>query len=264
MLSQESIASILPIGQLGRELVFQETIGSTNDLAKRLAEQGRPAGTLVVADEQTAGRGRGNRGWVTPAGTALALSVVLRPHLTPGAAALTLNGLGALAVVEALLAVGIEAEIKWPNDVLVGGRKAAGVLAEVAWSEDRIDYAVIGIGVNVRAGSAPPDDQVLFPASSLEQAAGRQIDRLDLLAGILEQIDHWLPAAGQPRLIDAWHKRLAYVGQPVMLEQSKGQVEGDLVGLADDGRLRLLLADGREMVAGQDFVHLRPVDSPVD
>jgi BirA family biotin operon repressor/biotin-[acetyl-CoA-carboxylase] ligase len=264
MLSQARIESILPIGDLGRQVVYLDTVGSTNDLAKSLGEGSYGNGTLVVADEQTQGRGRGERGWLTPAGTALALSVLLRPGLGAGADALALNGLGAIAAVDAVEAFGGNARIKWPNDVLLAGRKAAGVLAEVSWAEDQVEYAVIGIGVNVQRGSAPPDDQVLFPATSLEEALGKPVDRLELLRAIVAQLDRWQGALGKPGLVEAWQERLAYLGEQILLEQQGEAVQGELVGLAGDGRLRLRLAGGQEIVTGQDFVHLRPVDSRLE
>jgi len=196
MFTEHTLRTRLPIGGLGLPLHFFESVGSTNDVALNLAQGGAPHGTLVVADAQTRGRGRGERRWVTPAGTSLAFSVLLRPRLGAAEGAWGIGVAAALAVVEAMEVEGAEAAVKWPNDVLLGSRKAAGLLVDALWEGERLEAAVVGIGVNVLEGSAPPDDQVDFPATSMQAVLGRAVDRGTLLLAILEALARWLPRVG--------------------------------------------------------------------
>src|SRR5512137_455549 len=129
-----------------------ESLGSTNDEAASWIAGGAADWSLVIADEQTAGRGRGDTRWLTPKGTALAFSLVLRQPLPKAEHSARLAGLGALGVAEAFTVYSLQPSIKWPNDVLLDGRKTAGVLVESMWTGERLDASVLGIGVNVLAG----------------------------------------------------------------------------------------------------------------
>src|SRR5512142_1875291 len=168
---------------------YFDSIGSTNNEALAWATSGAKDLSLVIADAQTAGRGRLDRKWFTPKGTALAFSLILRltpeekPYLTRTV------GLAALAVADALRTRGLEAQVKWPNDVLIDGRKVAGILIESVWSGDELDCLVIGIGVNVLRAAVPSAELLQFPATSLEDALGPEVEREkvlhDILAGII-------------------------------------------------------------------------------
>lgn len=235
------------------------SIGSTNDEALAWAENGSPDGALVVADEQTRGRGRMERRWITRPGAALAFSLVLRPSREESRMAGLFSPLGAMAVSEALLTMGLPAEIKWPNDVLVGGGKVCGILAESVWQDQHIQAVVLGIGVNVAHDSLPPAEQLTFPATSLEDELGWGLDRIDLLAGILQGLVKWRSCLGHPQFFQVWEQRLAFRGEPVCVERAGGgELRGRLEGVSEDGSLRLRLADGREerVLAGE--VSLRP------
>ena len=152
---------------------FFETIGSTNDVVAAWAAEGAVGPCLAAADEQTQGRGREGRRWHTPAGSALALSLLLpAPQGFEASQLGRVSGLGALAVCETLEAMGVAAEIKWPNDVLAGGRKLCGVLPEAHWTGSRLQALILGIGINVAAQSVPADSELSFPATSVEAAAG--------------------------------------------------------------------------------------------
>lgn len=260
MLDLKALKSRLPAGSLGEPLHYFESTGSTNDIAIELASQGAPAGTLVLADEQTAGRGRLDRSWSTPQGAALAFSLLVRPGTPPADRLMSLNSLGALAVAEALEGLGLAAKIKWPNDVLLADRKVAGVLVESGWRGEELDYVVLGIGVNVKEGSAPPDEAVRWPATSVEAALGSRVDRLNLLVGVLESLDGWLGRFGTKDLQTAWERRLAYLGEAVELHGRQATLEGTLLGLSADGRLRLRDQAGVERIVGQEYMSLRPLD----
>jgi BirA family transcriptional regulator, biotin operon repressor / biotin---[acetyl-CoA-carboxylase] ligase len=237
--------------------VFAE-IGSTNDEAKRLAAEGAPEGTLVLAETQTAGRGRLGRQWHTPPGAGLALSLVLRPRLS-ATQAVRLTMLAGVAACEALeAAAGLRPRLKWPNDILLGERKAGGILVESALAGDRLEYAVLGLGLNVSAAPAP--EQVAFPATSVEAAAGRPGDRLALLAALLLALEAHSGALTTDGggLRAAWQARLAWLGQMVTAHTSAGEWTGRAEGVDDDGALLVRLASGeqRRVLAGD--VRLRP------
>lgn len=259
-LNSEVLNRRLPIKGLGQPLYFFTSIGSTNDYAKELAQEGAPQGTLVVADEQTAGRGRAGRSWSTPPGTALAMSLLVRPDsLRPDKSA-CLNGVGALAVAEAIRRRGGEPKIKWPNDVLIAGRKTAGILVETHWQQQHLQSAVIGIGVNVHAGSAPADENVDYPAVDLETALDADVDRTDLLVDILEGLARWLGEVDRPSLVSVWERYLFGLGQEVNVEGQRETTVGELVGLTPEGHLRLRLSDGQVRSVGTEIRQVRPVD----
>jgi BirA family transcriptional regulator, biotin operon repressor / biotin---[acetyl-CoA-carboxylase] ligase len=222
---------------LGRPRLHLRETTSTNDRARALAQDGAPHGTLVTAGEQRAGRGRQGRAWSAPPGQALLLSLVLRdpPALLPLIAAL------AVAHV-----AGPEALIKWPNDVLVGGRKVAGILAEGRPHEG---WAVLGIGVNVAVAVADLPEELQATAGTL----GRRPDELeDVLAELLRALERRLaePAAA---LLTALRERDALLGREVSWDGG----EGVGAGIDDAGSLLVRLADGREVALGSGEVLLR-------
>ena len=268
----------LPLGGLR----YFERIDSTNSEAARWVEAGAPDLALAVAGEQTAGRGRLGRRWLTPPGSALAFSLVLRSQAAggsqPGKYFARLTGLGALAVCTALEALyALPARIKWPNDVLGGGLKLAGVLVEASWKGDRPQAAILGIGVNVAPASVPPPEGLNFPATCVEAAVARAaaeqgrpippVDRLDLLRSILAALLDWRPRLSDAAFLDAWEARLAYRGEWVTVSQAVGAAgagvsaetqEGRVLGLADDGALRLARRSGEEFNVYSGEIRLRP------
>lgn len=254
------LQSILPVGDFGRELHFHKRIGSTNDEAKNLAKKGALHGTLVVADEQTGGRGRAGRSWSTPPGSAVAMSLVLKPGDVSGGQIGELTVLGALATVEALERFGIQAWIKWPNDVLVSGGKTAGVLVESGWMEDRLLYTIMGIGINVQSDSLKNKDQFEFPATCLEQELGQKMDRINVIREVLAALSVHYRQIGSGELVSAWERNLAYVGKTVRVKGDQIDSTGKLVGLTDQGQLRLQLYTGEVLKIGVGGQQLRPVD----
>jgi BirA family biotin operon repressor/biotin-[acetyl-CoA-carboxylase] ligase len=231
-----------------RPFQFHPVVSSTNDLARAWAERGAPHGSLVLAEEQSAGRGRFARPWSAPPETALLMSVVLRPRLAP--ARLTyLTMLGAVAAAETLepLAPG-QVALKWPNDVQLAGRKVAGVLVESAWSGDDLVFAVLGLGLNVRIDFA--DTPLEGRATSLEIVSGRPVRRAALLAALLTRIDHWalrLSAAEvAEELFAVWRARLATLGQPVSAQTQTETISGVAEAVDPEGALLIRRADGSQ------------------
>ncbi len=247
--------SQLPLG----DIRYFESIGSTNNEALAWATGGAKDLSLVIADEQTAGRGRLDRKWFTPKGTALAFSLILRPtagekpHLT------RMVGLAALAIADAFRTRGLVSQIKWPNDVLLNGRKVAGILIESTWSGEDVDCVVIGIGINVLKGAVPSDDLLLFPATSLEGSLGPAVQREKVLHDILAGILALRPHLGSDSFIASWEKALAFRGEPVQVEQTDGTtLTGKLLGLESDGSLRLNDESGESLTVRFGDVRLRP------
>lgn len=249
----KQILSDLPLG----EIKYHAQTGSTNDDALVWATEGAPDLSLVVADEQIAGRGRMQRKWFTPPGAALAFSLILRPTEEESAHVSLLPGLAALALVDALKQHNLVAQIKWPNDVLINRRKVAGVLVESVWTGEKLESAVIGMGVNVSAGAVPPPGQLNFPATSLENE-GAQPDRFMLLHNVLSRLVYWRAQLAGPAFIRAWESKLAFRGEQVEVWRDSGErLRGQLLGLEADGSLKLA-AGGNSLTIHFGEMHLRP------
>ena len=169
--------------------------------------------------------------------------------------------LGALAVVEAIDKWTNGASIKWPNDVLIDLQKTAGILVETSWMGNNLEYAIMGIGVNVRPDSIPPAGEIDYPATCVESAVGERIDRVELLLDILAGVGRWYDSLDSPALQNAWQQRLAFRNQQVSISSSKGDVVGSLLGVTTDGRLRLYTHQGELLVIASGDVHMRSVDT---
>jgi len=251
-LTMEAITRELPTRLIGRRVVVYPRVGSTNDEAKRLAEDGAPEGTLVVADEQTAGRGRLQRTWWAPAGTALLMSLILRPDLAPHQAQ-RLTMLCSLAICDAIAGTtGLVPAVKWPNDVLLRGRKVCGILTELGIEGPRLAYAVVGMGVNVNVDFGGAGELTLT-ATSLAQELGREVSRLELLRAILINVEERyarLRAGESPHA--EWAARLATLGQRVIVTTPTEQLSGIAEGVDADGALLLRDENGvlRHILAG--------------
>ncbi len=251
---QKALA-LLPLGGLR----YFQTIGSTNDEALTWAAQGAPDLSLVAADEQTAGRGRSGRKWLTPPDAALAFSLILRPSAAERAHPARTTGLGALALTDSLRTLRLDAQIKWPNDVLVNGRKVAGVLVESVWTGSSLDASVLGMGVNVLVASVPPAEEVLFPATSIETELGHPLPPAELFSDILARLIGWRARLGTQEFVQAWEDALAFRGGQVQVQrENEPPLLGKLLGLQSDGSLCLSGADGRRHTVEFGEVHLRP------
>ena len=240
------------------ELRYFDSIGSTNDEALAWATDRARDFSLVIADEQTTGRGRAGRKWVTPQGTALAFSLILRPAASEADSPTLFTGLGALALVDALKKRGLKPQVKWPNDVLLNRKKVAGILVESVWTGDALDTVVLGMGVNLLAGSNPPDDELLFPATNVEAELGKPLKREEFLRDILSALTAWRPKLSTGELVKAWEENLAFRGEQVHIWQGDEEpLAGRVIGLESDGSLRLLNNDKIVTVQFGE-IHLRP------
>ena len=246
---------------LGR-VAFYPELGSTNTEGIRWAEEGVPNLSLVVADEQTTGRGRSDRIWQTPPGVALAFSLIIRPGQNMAISTSRLTGLGALAVCDVLQSVyKLPAKIKWPNDVLVRDSKLAGVLVETVWQGNEILSSVLGIGINVARNSVPSQEDLDFSATSVDAVLGSTVDRWMLLKEVLEAILTRLPQLDQDGFLEDWEANLAFRGKPVQILRDGAEPDqGQIQGLNHEGFLRLRLSNGEEKLVQSGDLKLRQVD----
>jgi BirA family biotin operon repressor/biotin-[acetyl-CoA-carboxylase] ligase len=245
-------------GLFARNVVYFERVGSTNDVCRDLAQTGAPEGTLVLAGEQTAGRGRLGRSWYAPPDGALLMSLLFRPGLAP-AQVNRLTMLCSLAAAEAVEThTGLPVSLKWPNDLLLGEAKFGGVLAEVGLTGERVDYVVVGMGLNVNFDPAElPETRA--PATSLQQAFGRPLDRLALLVSVIERVAARYAALERGAAVRGdWQARLITLGRRVTVSGHTLRFEGRAEGVDDDGALLVRRDDGALEVVHAGDVTLSP------
>ena len=248
-LSPAAITTNLETRFIGQRVIYYPSLTSTMEVAKREARQGAAEGTAIIADEQTAGRGRMKRVWLSPKGS-IALSVILYPDV---AYLSSLVMLASLAVAHSIEAVtGLKAQVKWPNDVLINGKKVCGILIESQMRRNIVDYAIIGIGVNVNLKLSDfPEIQPI--ATSLSDELGRDVSRLELIRRLLVEIERLylsLPAGGA--IYEEWRDRLVTLGRNVSVTWGRTKYEGIAESVARDGSLLLRHSDGSltKIVAG--------------
>jgi BirA family biotin operon repressor/biotin-[acetyl-CoA-carboxylase] ligase len=254
------VKPLLNTHDMGQALHCHEEVTSTRDLAKELAEEGAAHGEVVIADRQTAGRGRRGRTWASPPGKNLYLSAVLRPDLPPQRAP-ELTLVASLAVCDACRQAGVDAGIKWPNDVLAGDRKLAGILTELAAEPEQVHWAVVGIGVNLNAGpeDLPPDLRAV--ATSLAIERGQPVPRALFAAALLTLLEQWLDRhaeEGFEPIREAWRERSATLGREVRVEADGAEGDGVAEDLDETGALLVRAAGRRIRVAAGDVRLLRP------
>lgn len=241
---------------VGRDIrVFQETT-STNDVIEKLARDGVKEGVVVFAESQTRGRGRLGRKWASPSKRGLWFSVLLRPDLRPQEAT-RLTVASATALRRAIASqTGLAPEIKWPNDILVHGRKVVGILTELSAELDHIKYVVLGIGVDVNLGLGDFAPELRKAATSLKAELGQPISRPELAVAILRELDrdYARVVSGQfAALADEWEQHCVTLGQRIVLRLADRQLRGRAEVLGDDGELLLRTEHGRlERIVGGD------------
>ena len=243
---------LLRTRRIGRALRFLPSCASTNDEAAAWARAGAPSGAVVIADQQSRGRGRFGRTWHSPPGDDLYFSTVLRPSLPPRAAPpLTLAV--AVALAEAVASQGVEPELKWPNDLLLDGKKAAGILTEMVATVERVEFVVVGIGVNLNARHFP--DELSARATSIALAAGRPVERAPFCAELCARLEDWYERfvdGGARPIADAWKRHARLFGKPIAVDNGRARVQGVAEDLDEEGAL-LVRSDGKlvRVVAGE-------------
>jgi len=264
--SEEPAASALRLDELSHGLALKRLAGrlhyfaeidSTNILARRLAEQGARDGEIVIAEAQSQGRGRMGRRWQSPPFANLYLSVILRPRLLPAnAPQITLMAAVALAETAAGFTRGVA--IKWPNDILVGGKKLAGILTEASCNAERLDYVVLGIGVNLNYRLAAMPDEIRLRATSLAELTGKSVSREDFFRRLIHALDRCygeLEEGGFARLAPRWAAHFELRGRRVRVESLDQSTIGTAVGIDDDGALLIEdLQGARQRVLAGDVL----------
>ncbi|MHB8770592.1 MAG: biotin--[acetyl-CoA-carboxylase] ligase [Syntrophales bacterium] len=247
-LTPAEIRQGLKTSLLGRGRIdYFPAIDSTNLHARRIADEGAPEGSIVVADAQHAGKGRRGRTWFSPPGRGIYLSIVLRPRIPP-AEAPRLVLTAAVAAAEALLAqAALPLSVKWPNDILIGGKKAAGILMEMRLAGERISHVVIGLGVNVNTPAEEMPPEIRPIATSLCVATGRTFSRVALLRSLLEQLEQWyglLQMGHFERIRKRWLELARIVGRRVTIAGVDCTYAGEVVDIDPTGFLILKSPDG--------------------
>lgn len=237
------------LGPFGEPLLYYDLVGSTNDVAGRLALAGAAEGTVVVSGAQSAGRGRMGRAWFSPAGAGLYVSVILRPDATRPMALFTL--VAGVALAEALrLTTGLPVDIKWPNDLVVERRKLCGILTEGHLAHGTLHHVVVGFGINLRAADYPPD--LARRATSIEVELGRPVERGAILAGALTSLAHEyarLRASQFDGILSRWRSLApSSTGARVEWTAPEGVRSGVTAGIDDDGALRVRVGDRIERI----------------
>ena len=243
ILEPKLIGDRLGTSLFSENIIYRETLDSTNRLAKKLARRGAPEGTLVLTEKQTEGRGRRGRTWTSPGRVNLLLSLLLRPTLLPHEV-FALTMVLALAACESVREkTGLNVFIKWPNDLYVGQKKLAGILTEFALQGKGIDYVILGIGLNVNW------DPISVQSTSLKAETGRKISRNDLLVAILQRFEEYYHnvLSGQRDLYyEKWNALSLIMGKDVEVESPQERVEGKALRIDYDGALIILDLKGRE------------------
>jgi BirA family biotin operon repressor/biotin-[acetyl-CoA-carboxylase] ligase len=249
-LTARELAPLLNAAEIGREIHHSVELASTNDEAHQLAEEGAAHGEIVVAETQTAGRGRRGRSWVSPPGKSIALSVVLRPALPPSRAP-EIPLVAAVAICEAARELGAaSAAIKWPNDVECSGRKLAGILAELRTDGDRTRHVVLGVGLNCNLEAQDLPGELRESATSLRIERGEPVPRALACARLLEALDEWIAlhdVEGFAPVRERFRQLSSTLGRRVRVDLDPGALEGDALDLADDGAL-LVRSERGELV----------------
>lgn len=252
VMNEPEIKSILKTKWAGQEVFYFDTIDSTNTKAQELAEKGYPSGTLVVADQQVSGKGRRGRGWVSPSGTGIFMTLMIKPDINPNNASM-LTLVAALAVAKAIKDVTQEdAKIKWPNDIVVNGKKVCGILTEMSAQFDYINHIVIGIGINVHNESFP--EEISSMASSLMiEAGGKKFRRAEIIAQTMLYFEKYyeifLQTEDLSKLVGEYDELLVNKNKSVKVLDPKEPFEGKAMGITKKGELIVDTWESRKLVS---------------
>ncbi|WP_163992633.1 biotin--[acetyl-CoA-carboxylase] ligase [Pyxidicoccus caerfyrddinensis] len=260
-LTSLELAPLLTTHDLGRTVHHHDSVGSTNEVAFRLAQDGAEHGEVVVAEQQTAGKGRRGRAWVSPPGLNLYFSAILRPELPPQRAP-ELTLVAAVALAEALREQGTEAAIKWPNDVHLDGRKVAGILTELSAEPERVHFVIVGVGVNLNSRAEHFPDELRETATSLALATGQRVLRARFAATLWGRMEEWLDRyleEGFDPVRARWKALSSTLGQDVLVRTDRQELRGRAEDIDPSGALMVRTEGGSlERVLAGDVEQLRP------
>ena len=251
VMDQVELESIRATEWAGCEIHYFDSIDSTNTKAKELAEEGHPAGTLVVADQPVSGKGRRGRAWESPHGTGIFMTLLLKPDINPNNASM-LTLVAAMATAGAISRVtGENAQIKWPNDIVIDGKKICGILTEMSAQFDYINHIVIGIGINVHNEEFP--EEIRETAGSLLLSCGKRFHRADLIEAFLEEFEKYyavyLETEDMEGLYKEYNLMLVNIGRQVKVLDPKEPFEGKAMGITKKGELIVDTWESRKLVS---------------
>ena len=252
LMTEAEIKSLMHTEWVAKEVLYFDTIDSTNTKAQELAEKGYPSGTLVVADKQESGKGRRGRSWVSPSGTGIFMTLMIKPDINPNNASM-LTLVAALAVAKAITSVtGEEAMIKWPNDIVVNSKKVCGILTEMNAQFDYINHIVVGIGINVHNESFP--EEISQMASSLMiEAGGKRFHRAQIIAETMsyfeQYYDTFLKTQDLSALVREYDELLVNRNKSVRVLDPKDPFDGKAMGITPKGELIVDTWESRKLVS---------------
>lgn len=252
LMTEAEIKSLMHTEWVAKEVLYFDTIDSTNTKAQELAEKGYPSGTLVVADKQESGKGRRGRSWVSPSGTGIFMTLMIKPDINPNNASM-LTLVAALAVAKAITSVtGEEALIKWPNDIVVNSKKVCGILTEMNAQFDYINHIVVGIGINVHNESFP--EEISQMASSLMiEAGGKRFHRAQIIAETMsyfeQYYDTFLKTQDLSALVREYDELLVNRNKSVRVLDPKEPFDGKAMGITSKGELIVDTWESRKLVS---------------
>ena len=252
LMTEAEIKSLMHTEWVAKEVLYFDTIDSTNTKAQELAEKGYPSGTLVVADKQESGKGRRGRSWVSPSGTGIFMTLMIKPDINPNNASM-LTLVAALAVAKAITSVtGEEAMIKWPNDIVVNGKKVCGILTEMNAQFDYINNIVVGVGINVHNESFP--EEISQMASSLMiEAGGKRFHRAQIIAETMsyfeQYYDIFLKTQDLSALVREYDELLVNRNKSVRVLDPKEPFDGKAMGITPKGELIVDTWESRKLVS---------------
>ena len=256
------LANALKSSLFGKNIIFRDTIGSTNVFLKGLAQKGASEGTVVIADEQSAGLGRLGREWFSKKGENLLFSVLLRPELPPSKLFI-LTMIFALAGIDAVKDIsGLNTMIKWPNDIYIGEKKLGGILTEFSVVQGVVQHLVLGMGLNVNWNPST-ERTLLYPTSSLFAESQERVSREEILVNLLRRLEISYYEVGRDMertegFYEKWNKKSLILGKIVVIETGKECIEGKAAGIDRDGALTLITAGGdkRKFLCGDVSVKM--------
>ncbi len=242
---------------IGKEIVFIESVDSTNNHGKRLCEKGFIEGTLIIAEEQTTGRGRLGREWVSPKGEGIWISILLKPNIKPEEAS-QITILTAYAVAKSIRELlDVDAMIKWPNDIVIGGKKVCGILTEMGGEIDVINYLIVGIGINANIEERFFIENGLSTATSLRLIKGEPIDRKVLLSKVIKNFEQlyidFIKTSNIESILNNYRKMSATLDKEIKVTYNKEEIEGKAIDINNSGQLIVKLRNGNiiELASGE-------------
>jgi BirA family biotin operon repressor/biotin-[acetyl-CoA-carboxylase] ligase len=258
-ITAKEILNNLSTNIFGKDIFFHQVVTSTQKIATEMAMSGAAEGTVIVAEEQTEGRGRLQRKWHTPSGNSVAMSIIIRPRIllnsTPHFTLLV-----AVSIVKAIKDIStLNPKIKWPNDILINGKKSVGILTELNAEADQINFLIVGIGINVNQSIDDLPEEIQNIATSLAIEAGKKFRRAELIRSILTNLEYFYEKyikEGFTSIKDIWEKESCTIGEKIIAKTSLETIEGRAVGITNDGILMLEDKEGNihNIISGDIFI----------